>query len=222
MTELKIYYPTGLVSIINYARSSMDLVRPLVNPGLLISGVFEANSIQSLALSDIGTLEVLLTLGATGSNRSVAFLVDCWPNPTKFVGIALDDINRPFGYLSVDGAGTVLGEGLPSGPANLQGTQLKIRLSYNLKSPIQGALTAALQVGDSVAQPWAISPGVESGLFLPMFLVVGLQAISNNLDFNGTINWVQVSGNAEVIQNTQVTPETPTIGMLDEPLDFPL
>jgi len=224
MTELKIYYPTGLISQVNYARSSFDLVQPLKSPGLLVSGVPGAYPIQDLALTDIGTIETLIVLGAPGANRSVAFLVDRWPNPTQFVGITLDDTNRPLAYLSVDGAGTILGEGLPMGTSNPQGNQLRIRLSYNLRSPIHGDSTAFLQVQDLGQELWAIEPGISPGLFHPKFLVLGAQVVTNYLAFNSLINWAQICGNSEI------TPETPTEqaeeasteGMLDQPLDFPL
>ena len=223
MTELKIYYPTGLISVVSYSPLRADIVQPLESPGLLTNGSFGANPIQQLGLTDKGTLESRIVLGAPGSIRSIAFLVDKWPNPTRFVGIALDDINRPFAYLSVDGVGTVLGEGLPTGSAIPVGEQLKIRLSYNLGSPVHGDRTAILQIGELGQELWAVEPGVAPGLFQPQFLVVGFQCVPNYLNFNGSINWVQVSGNVEVIPETEEEQEdTSPNGVLDQPLDFPL
>ena len=111
----------------------------------------------------------------------MAFLVDQWPSPTKYVGIALDDTNRPLAYLSVDGAGTLLGVGLPTGAAKTQGTQKRVRLSYNLKEPIHLNATALLQVNGVDQESWAIEPGVDPGLFQPNFLILGSQVITNGI-----------------------------------------
>ena len=151
------------------------------------------------------------------------FLVDSWPTPTKFIGIALDDANRPLAYLSVDGNGTILGEGLPKGPAIQAGRQLKLRLSYNLQSPIHGDSTAYLQIEEVGQEFWAVRPIPAPGLFQPKFLVVGSQSVSNYPTFNSSIHWVQVSCNAEVIPETEEEQEdTSATGVLDQALDFPL
>lgn len=226
MTELKIYYPTGLIAQIDYspAPSRFNIVQPLSDPGLMVNGDPGAYPIQQLNMTDIGTLEVFITLGAPGANRAVAFLVDQWPNPTKYVGIALDDTNRPLAYLSVDGAGTILGEGLPNGGSNPQGNQLKLRLSYNLRTPIHLGSTAFLQVGDIGQEIWAVEPGVAPGLFQPKFLILGYQVFTNYLAFNGTITWGQTCDVVNVLAETPIEQqeETSTVGMLDQPLDFPL
>ena len=223
MTELKIYYPTGLISVVSYSPLRADIVQPLKSPGLLTNGSFGANLIQDLGLTDKGTIETRIVLGAPGSIRSIAFLVDKWPNPTRYVGIALDDINRPFAYLSIDGFGTVLGQSLPTGPANPQGDQLKIRLSYNLRSPVHGDRTAFLQIEEIGQEFWAVEPGLAPGLLQPQFLVVGSQVSPDYLDFNGSINWAQVCGNVEVIPETvEEQEETSPDGVLDQSLDFPL
>jgi hypothetical protein len=224
MTELKIYYPTGLIGVVDYSPSlHFNVVQPLKGPGLLVTGDPGSYSIQQLGVTDKGTIEVLLVLGAPGANRSVAFFVDQWPNPTKFVGIALDDSNRPMAYLSIDGVGTILGVGLPSGSANSQGTQIKVRFSYNLDVPIHQNSTAILQVGDRNPEPWAVEPGVDPGLFQPNFLVLGSQVIPNYLAFNGSIVWAQTCDTVDEIQPPTPGPEeTLTNGALDQPLDFPL
>jgi len=225
MTELKIYYPTGLIGVVDYSSSPFhcNLVQPLKSPGLLVNGGPGAYEIKQLALSDKGTIEVLLIPGAPGSNRSVAFLVDQWPQPTKFVGIALDDTNRPLAYLSVDGAGTILGVSLPSGSANAQGTQIKVRLSYNLSEPIHLSSTALLQVNGVDQESWAVEPGVDPGLFQPNFLVLGSQVVLNYLAFNGSITWAQTCDTVDEIPEPTGGPEeTLTNGALDQALDFPL
>lgn len=224
MTEFRIYYPTGLIAQIDYSPSPFhfNLIQPLSNPGLLVNGDPGAYPLQNQAL-DKGTIEALITLGAPGSNRSVVFLVDQWPSPTKYVGIALDDLNRPLAYLSVDGIGTILGEGLPSGAANAQGSQLKVRLSYDLSSPIFMGATAVLQIGDMEQELWAVEPGVAPGLFQPQFLVIGYQVLSNYLTFNGTVTWAQTCDKVDIIPETPAEQEeTSTVGMLDQPLDFPM
>ena len=43
MTELKIYYPTGLISVFSYSPLRSDIVQSLSNPRLLINGSFGAN-----------------------------------------------------------------------------------------------------------------------------------------------------------------------------------
>lgn len=225
MTELKIYYPTGLIGVVDYSSTPFhcNLVQPLESPGLLVNGNPGAYPIQELAVNDKGTIEVLITLGAPGLNRSVAFLVDRWPSPTRFVGIALDDTNRPLAYLSVDGDGTLLGVGLPTGAANAQGTQMRVRLSYNLKEPIHLNSTALLQVNGVDQDSWAVEPGVDPGLFHPNFLILGSQVILNYLSFNGSITWAQTSDAVdEIPQPTGGPEETLTYGALDQALDFPL
>jgi hypothetical protein len=222
MTELKVYYPTGLIAQVSYNPSlHFDLVQPLDNPGSLFPGGFGAYPVQGL--TDRGTIDTLILAGAQGSNRSVVFLVDKWPHPTQFVGITLDELNRPFAYLSVDGLGTVLGEGLPTGPAILQGQQLKLRLSYDLNSPVHGSWSAFLQVWGIGQESWAIIPGLLPGVFRPAFLVVGYQSVTNYLQFNGSINWAQVCANPELlpetVQEEEVSSEN---GVLDQSLDFPL
>lgn len=211
--ELKIYYPTGLIAFVKNNPYRLDIVEPLEDPGLLLSGSFGIQSVSELNIGDRGTIDTLITLGAAGANHSVAFLVDQWPNPTRYIGIALDTQNRPFAYMSVNGLGTVLGQGSPTGPALTAGTQHRVRIAYNLRAPIQEDRTAYFQVNGLTQSNWATEPGVASGLFRPQFLVVGAQTLQNYSEFNGSISWIQVCDNAVSMATTSGEPtvSTPTV-----------
>lgn len=196
MSEFKIYYPTGFIGLVDDPpKTRITFLKPLDNSGFLRTGTGPF-PIPGALPPNRGTLEVSITLGATGTARCIAVLVDKWPNPTQQVGILIDTNNRPFAYLSIDGLGTVYGQGSPSGAAYASGRTLRVRLSYDLRNFVHGASTALLEIEDQ-NQDWTTEPGLTSIQFQPTYLIVGDASVQGYSDFNRVVNWSQLAKDVE-------------------------
>lgn len=197
MNEPIIVYPAGYIGLMDYAPFGVSIVKPLQAPGLIARtlGVYPLN--YGLCGTQ-GTIEASFTVGATGSGRLLVFLVDQWPSPTKYIGIGLDSSNRPYALMSVDGVGTVYGQSSPTWPTIASSTSLRARLAYNLRDPLYETRTAVMQVNDETEGNWVPDPLVTAYGFVPGALVIGPAGLSLSA-FNGSVKWVQVSGEAETV-----------------------
>jgi hypothetical protein len=199
MPELFMISPAGFIAAINYGTSppSFDVFRPI--PGgqgsfFKTTGPWPISNLTGRR----GTIQASVVTGAAGAARAVAFLVDRWPSPTKYIGIALDAGNHPYAQMSVDGVGTVSGRSSPAGAALAAGTPLNLRLSFNALGSIRGDWKAVFQVEDVTQGVWVVDPIATWVPFIPTFLLVGLSPVGGVAAMNGTVQHVQVSETIDV------------------------
>lgn len=194
MPEQFMISPAGFIAAINYGSGTptFDVFRPL-SGGHFVQTT-GAHPITNLSGKQ-GTIEASILAGTGGSTRAVAFLVDRYPSPTKYIGILLDTNNLPFAKMSVDGLGTVIGQSLPSGTPLAAGSHINVRLAFNALAPISSGWTLSFQIDDVTQGVWVVDPVATWLPFRPAYLLVGTGVVS---DMNGTVQHVQVSDAVEV------------------------
>ena len=144
-----------------------------------------------------GTVDVVFTTGtAGGSNQFVAGIVDSWPTPTGYLGIFLDNENRPF-VVVTDVHGTIVASTEPLGPAFPAGTTLHCQLEWNSHGAFNGADFVVFEIGDTSEVNWGTEAGAAWTPFVPAWLSVG-QAFASYVAFTGTIGNVQLGNGTPV------------------------
>lgn len=201
MPEFTMISPAGYLVSINHPNySNPDVFRPTTQS----KGIF--NTIGAMPLSGWlgrqGTIMAAATVGATGSARAIAFLVDRYPSPTKYIGIAVDSSNRPYAQMSVDGVGTVIGRSTSSGSIITAGSPINVRLAFNALAPVHNSWMAAFQIDDVTIGVWSTDPDTTWTPFIPAFLLVGIPPVGGISALNGAIRHVQLSEIAEIISRS--------------------
>jgi hypothetical protein len=202
MPELFMISPAGFIVDVNYTGVSpyyeLAVTEPLQHPGVTAKGVGDT-LLHSELSGRQGTLEVFCLVGATGTARSLVFLVDNLSSPTKYIGVALDTSNRPYVLVSVDGAGGTYALSTPVGSTIPSGTRLDVRLVFNAFNPVDGAYYVAIQVAETIINLWVTEPLSTWEPFLPGALCAG-SAVAGLAAFNGTIQKVQANSSVELIE----------------------
>jgi hypothetical protein len=206
MPEPFIIYPTGLIATIGMSSPPvLDIFKPLQGG----RGVFKTTGAFPLTgfSGRRGTLLASAFSGAAGSNRAVAFLVDRWPSPTRYLGIALDASNRPFAVMSVDGLGTVSGQSTPSGPALPAGQPIDVRLAFDSQEIIHNNWHAALMVEDTMVDIWVRNPTAAWAPVPFGYLLVGMAPVGGMVALNGSVLHTQVSEAVEIVARDVLVPQ---------------
>ena len=198
MPELFIASPAGFIASIGYGSLpyTLDVFRPL--PGA--KKIYKTTGVELLTGSSglQGTILAAMTAGSTGMIRAVAFLVDRWPGPTKYIGIALDASNRPYALMSVGGFGAISGQSLPMGDPITVGSPLNLRLAFSAGVQIHNGWYAAFQVEDAMIDVWMKNPDAPWTPFNPAALLIGIPPVGGMSDMNGDLRHVQISNSVEM------------------------
>lgn len=141
-----------------------------------------------------GSLDLLVTMGAAGTARTLCILTDNPTSPVRYLAVKIDATNRPFGKIT-NNLGAVIGVVSPSYAAIAAGQPVLIRLAWDSVNVVDvlAARRATFRVNrDLVASgDWTTNPAAAWAAFQPTHIVLG--ASLGDADFNGTISAVQVS-----------------------------
>ncbi len=197
--------PSGYSVALDYTLrpDGQVLVTPLVSK-LLPGGLVNERGIGDHPVSNVtgiqGTIEASFTTGTPGTAQTIAFLTDKPSNPTKYIGIALDVNNRPYGLMSVDGANTIFAISAPAFDPLPAGTPVVCRLAFSSLTPIDGTFYAAFEVNvDDLLLGWAQPPTATWTTYVPGSLRIGAGIAGAGLsDFVGKVGQVQVSSTVTI------------------------
>ena len=213
MSEQFMISPAGFIAHINHGAipPNLDVYRPLDGEVVAVP----TTGVVSLSgyLGRQGTILASITVGAAGTARAVAFLVDRWPSPTKYIGLGLDTTNRPFAKMNVRGTG-VSGQSLPSGPAVINGDPLNICIAFNALAAISGEFMATFQVDGATLGVWSIDPIGPWTPFVPTVLLVGVSPGGGLADLNGVVRHVEVSSKVALSSRTVPATEEESISLI--------
>ena len=167
---------------------------PVVSPS--VGGISMAGT-GNLALSGYqttgrqGTVDVVFTTGAaTGSDQFVAGVVDSMTSPTGYLGIFVDNENRPFAVVT-DVNGNIVASTEPLGVANPAGITFHAALEWNSASIFNGSDFVVFEVGDVSEVNWGTEAAAPWKPFQPAALSVG-GGFGSYVSFTGTIGNVQL------------------------------
>ncbi len=141
-----------------------------------------------------GSIDILLTVGAVGSIRTVCFIADDLQAPTKFLAVRVDASNRPSLEIT-DHLGVTVAETTPAGAVIAEGATVSIRMAWDslhVIDPLSGR-HVTLRVNREMvpAVDWSTSPLANWVFFQPAVIMLG--GSLGDADFNGTISAVQLS-----------------------------
>jgi hypothetical protein len=138
-----------------------------------------------------GTVDVVFTTGvAGGSDQFVAGVVDSRGTPTGYLGIFVDNENRPFVVIT-DALGITVASTEPIGQAFPAGTTFHAALEWNSSGRFNGQDFVVFEVGDVSEVNWGIEAISTWTPFQPVALLVGV-ALGAYAAFTGTIGNVQL------------------------------
>jgi hypothetical protein len=185
--------------------SGSSLVEPVVTARAFSDLVFSAAGRGQWELSEPGmfprgsrvagvrgSLDVVVTLGATGTARAICYLGDA----VHRTALAVDVSNRPLVEI-MDASGFVVARGVPTGAALAEGQRVQVRWVWDSTSAVAGARYVRLQVNgvDVPGSDWAVNPTSAWIAFRPQVLVLagGVTVHSPFAAFNGDVEAVQTS-----------------------------
>ena len=213
MPELFMISPAGFIAAINYGTNppNFDVFRPVAGAATICktTGIMPLSGLNGQQ----GTIQASIVVGAPGAARAVAFLVDTWPSPTKYIGIALDAFNRLYVLMSVGGAGAVSGQSTPTGSVLVVGSPINTRLAFNARAPVHNSWMAALQIEVETKGIWTVDPVSTWLPFIPAFLLVGVPPVGGISAMNGSVRHVQVSGTVDMAFDLPETEEESTAAL---------
>jgi len=141
-----------------------------------------------------GTIDLLVTMGATGAARTICYLTDDLVTPTRYIAVKMDNANKPFAKIT-NNLGSVIGVMTPATAVGA-GLTASIRLAWNSLGAVDvlSGRHASFRLNREIAagSTWTTDPTADWASFQPHYLVCG-GLLFGDSDFNGSILSVQLS-----------------------------
>lgn len=141
-----------------------------------------------------GSLDLLISMGAAGTARTVCVLTDDPASPTRYLAIKIDTTNRPY-LVMTNAAGTVIAQVGPSFAALVSGQTAAIRMAWDSRNivdvPTDRRATFKVNRTPVASSDWSTNPNANWTSFQPTHIRLGVSL--GDADFNGVISAVQVS-----------------------------
>lgn len=182
----------AMVTAINGAASLAITAAP-GGAGVVLLTNDSAGAAGNVAITDTvanaGFLHTGMSGGVTaGPERTVLYLTDDLVTPTRYLLIAVDNLDRPLVRIT-DAGGTLVGEVTPSYASGNAGDVVNVRFTWDSASGSASLLVNGVLV--DVAD-WTTNPTVPWTSFTPTYLVVG-EGLGAASEFNGSVASVQVA-----------------------------